>query len=165
MRSLHFRPVAVLALLLLLASCAKDTEDIAQETVILPATCGSDGARIQATIDGSAYCGSAQVLATGDEGTVIATGVDLLGNTLIVQADSLALGIQPITEANNGLLYMQSGTPYAVMGGDPGTLTIIAVDTIAHILQASFSATLHNEMSGATRNVQGSMDVEYTVGQ
>lgn len=165
MRTHHLHPAAVLALLFVFASCAKETEDIAQETGILPNTCGSNGARIQAIIDGTTYCSNAQVLATGDEGTVIATGVDLLGNTLIVQADSLAIGVQPITDANNGLLYMQSGTPYVVMAGDPGTLTITAVDTIAHVLQASFSANLHNEMSGATRNVQGNVDVVYTVGQ
>ncbi|MBK8498295.1 MAG: hypothetical protein IPL52_05645 [Flavobacteriales bacterium] len=147
------------------ASCAKDTQEVAQDTGILPATCGSNGARVQASIDGSPYCSNAQVIATGDEGTVIVTGVDLLGSTLIVQADSLAIGAQPITDANNGLLYMQSGTPYVMMAGDPGTLTITAVDTIAHVLQASFSANLHNEMSGATRNVQGNVDVVYTVGQ
>lgn len=158
-------PLLAIALLTAgLVSCAKDTEDLAQSAGILPSTCGSDGARVQATVDGNSYCGNAQVLATGDEGTVIVTGVDLLGNTLIIQADSLVVGTQAITEATNGVMYMHSGTPYVVQQGQPGTLHITQVDTVAHILKADFDVLLRNEMSGASHAVQGSLDVVYTTG-
>lgn len=159
----RYLPLAIIAIALV--SCAKDTTEIAQDTGILPSTCGSDGARIEATVDGNSYCGSAQVIATGEESTVIVTGVDLTGNTLIVQADSLAIGVHEVTDANNGILYMAASTPYVIMPGDPGTLTITQVDTTAHVLKASFEAQLHNEMSGAVRQVQGSLDVVYTVEQ
>ena len=156
-------PLLAIALLTAgLVSCAKDTEDLAQSAGILPSTCGSDGARVQATVDGNSYCGNAQVLATGDEGSVMVTGIDLLGNTLVIQLDSLALGQQAITDATNGLLYMASGTPYVVEPGNPGTLTITQVDTSARTVKADFDAMLRNEMSGNARHVVGSLDVVYT---
>lgn len=158
--------LSILALIVIIGgftACAKDTTELAQDVGILPSTCGSDGARVQATIDGASYCGNAQIIATGSEGTVIVTGVDLSGSTLVVQADSLAVGEQAITDATNGVLYMQGNTPYVVMPGQPGTLTITQVDTTAHLLKANFSVTLHNEMSGGTHAVQGSLDVVYTV--
>ena len=35
--------------LLLLTGCAKESLDVAQDVGLLPSTCGSDGARLQAT--------------------------------------------------------------------------------------------------------------------
>lgn len=163
MRSHILSVVTYITIIAALSGCAKDTAELAQDAGILPSTCGSDGARIQATIDGASYCGSAQVIATGSEGTVIVTGVDLTGSTLIIQADSLVVGEQAITDATNGVLYMHNSAPYVVMPGQPGTLTITHVDTSAHVFKANFNVTLHNEMSGGTHAVQGSVDVVYTV--
>ncbi len=156
---------STLVLIAGLASCQKDTTEVARDLGVLPSTCGQDGARMQATIDGASYCGNAQLIATGDEGTVIITGIDLTGNTLIVQVDSLAVGEQDITEATNGVMYMHNGSPYVVMPGETGTLTITQVDTTAHVLKANFSVTLRNDMNGISHGVVGSLDVVYTVGE
>ncbi|HRH36756.1 MAG TPA: hypothetical protein PK760_00330 [Flavobacteriales bacterium] len=146
-------------------ACVKETEKAAQDTGILPTTCGSDGHRLQATIDGVNYCGNAQVIATGDSTTVIATGVDLLGNTIVVQADSLVVGEQAINMTSNGVLLIQSGSTYNVTPDHPGTLTISQIDTSAHVFKASFDVMLHCELSGVNRHVVGNCDVVYTVGQ
>lgn len=155
----------VLSLLAILGSftaCVKDAEETAQDLGVLPTTCGSDGARLQASVAGTSYCASAYVSAVGEGSTIIVSGVDLTGNTLVVQMDSLVLGEQSITDAHNSVLYMQSGTPYVVVPGDPGTLDITSLDTVAHVIKASFAVTLHNEMSGGTKTAQGSLDVLYT---
>lgn len=157
------RFLLILITAIALVSCTMGSTELAQDTGILPSTCGNDGACIEATIDGTDHCGSAQVIITGEESIV--TGVDLVGNTLIVQADELLVGNHEVTDASNGLLYMQSGTPYVITPGDPGTLTITQVDTTAHVLKGSFNAHLHNEMSGSSRHVAGSFDVVYTVEQ
>lgn len=147
---------------ILFGACLKDSEEIAQDAGILPAGCGADGARIQATVDGSSYCASAQVHAVGDGQSVIITGVGLTGTTLVLQVDSLALGTQAMTEASNGLLYMENGTSYTVMPGAAGSISITQLDTSAHTIKASFGATLHNEMSGSSRALSGSVDVQWT---
>ena len=148
-----------------LAACVKDTEDLAQDLGVLPNGCGTDGARFQATVNGDSYCASAQVIATGEGFSVTVTGVDLTGNTLILQADSIAVGQQEMTEAGNGLLYMESGTTYVMLPGNTGTLTITEADTTAHILKATFDAILHNDASGDARHLAASLDVVYTVEQ
>ncbi|MBK9193427.1 MAG: hypothetical protein IPO17_00230 [Flavobacteriales bacterium] len=163
MRSTSLAVLTLLVIIVGLTGCAKESADLAQDVGLLSNTCGTEGARLQATVDGASYCGNAQLIATGSEGTVIVTGVDLTGSTLIIQADSLAVGEQAITDATNGVLYMQNSAPYVVLPGQPGTLTITHVDTTAHVFKANFNVTLHNEMSGGTRSVQGSVDVVYTV--
>jgi hypothetical protein len=151
-----------LAIALVLASCAKD--ELAREVGLVPATCGTDGARLSATVNGSSYCASAQLVATGDSTTVIVTGVDLSGSTLVLQFDTLAVGTHVVTEAANGLLYMHNGTGFVVGPGQTGTLQITAHDASAHRLKAHFEAVLFNEASGTTRSVEGEVDVTYTVG-
>lgn len=154
--------IAFCSLSLLLAACAKEAEDLAQDSGVLPSSCGSAGARLQATIGGASYCANGQVIATGDGASVVVTGVSLLGTTLIVQIDSVATGAFTVTEAANSLLYMENGTSYTLLPPDAGTITITHADTLARSLKADFSATLRNEMSGASRSVQGQLDVVWT---
>lgn len=148
-----------------LTACVKDTDDLAQALGVIPNGCGTDGARFQATVDGNSYCASAQVFATGEGFSVMVTGVDLAGNTLVLQADSIAVGQQEMTAASNGLLYMESGTTYVMLPGNTGTLNINEADTTAHILKATFDAIIHNDASGAARHVEASLDVVYSVEQ
>ncbi|MBK9175128.1 MAG: hypothetical protein IPM46_02090 [Flavobacteriales bacterium] len=157
--------LAALSAIILLGSCLKDTEELAQDTGLLPSSCGSTGARLQATVGGSSYCANGQLIATGDGSSVLITGISLAGTTLIVQVDSLGTGIQAITEASNGLLYMENGNTYVVQPSEPGVLTITEADTTARILKASFSANLRNEMSGISRSVQGELDVVWSDGE
>lgn len=154
--------LATLSAVILLSSCLKDTEELAQDTGLLPSTCGSAGARLQATIGSGSYCANGQLIATGDGSSVMITGIGLSGSTLIVQVDSLGIGVQAITEATNGLLYMENGNSYTINPIEPGTLHITEADTAARVLKASFSANLRNDMSGITRNVNGELDVVWS---
>ena len=147
---------------LLITSCAKDTAEVAQDLGVIPAGCGSNGARMQATIDGATYCASAHVHAVGTDDAVVVTGVDLTGNSLILQADTLGVGDHLISEAQNGLLYMHMGTAYVVGPQQTGTLSITHHDPATRTLKASFNASVFNEASGAIRAVQGDIDVVYS---
>lgn len=159
---MHKYALPAILLCLLATSCAKETTELAQEVGIIPAGCGSNGARMQATIDGASYCASAHVQAVGSDDAVVVTGVDLAGNSLILQADTLGIGDHLISEAENGLLYMHLGTAYVVGPQQSGTLTITHHDPATRTLRASFNASVFNEASGATRAVQGDLDVVYS---
>lgn len=161
-----FRTVSALALAATcLTACVKDEKEVAEDLGIVPSTCGSDGARLQATVEGSSYCATAQLIAVGDPSSVLVTGVDMLGSTLILQVDTLGVGTHTVSEAENSVLYMQTGTSYTAVGEDAGTITITAIDTVAHHLAATFDVTLHNEVSAAARTITGSVDVTYSPGQ
>lgn len=149
-------------LLISLSACGKETLDVAQDVGILPAGCGTEGARLEANIDGEDYCASAQVLAVGDGSSVVVTGIDLLGNTLILQLDTLAVGDHAMTEAANGALYMQSGTSYTVAPDVSGVLTISSHDPATRKLEASFAVPVFNEMNGVTKQLQGNLEVSYS---
>ncbi len=155
----------LLSIIVGLTACEKDTTEVAQDVGVLPQGCGSDGARLQATVDGNTYCASAQVLAVGEGFSVTVTGVDLTGNTIILQADSIGVGTQPITEANNGILLMENGTTFVMLPGNLGTLHITEADTSARVFKATFDVNLQNDVSGQSRAVQGSVDVVYTLEQ
>ncbi len=88
-------PLAFLVVAMSLVSCAKDVQEVAQEVGLIPSGCGSDGARLQATIGETSYCAGAQILATGDGSSAIITGIDFAGNTLVLQLDSLSTGMPP----------------------------------------------------------------------
>jgi hypothetical protein len=141
-----------------LSACA--TEELAD--VIVPGdTCGSDGARVQATVAGNDWCANASVLGVGDGSSVTITGINLLGGTLVLQLDSLATGVQPINEVSNGVMYMNASLPYTPLNSDPGVLTIATLDTTAHRVKGSFEVTLH-AAGGGSKAMNGAFDVQYT---
>lgn len=146
-----------------LTACAKAGKEVAEELGLIPSTCGADGARVQATVDGSSFCADGQIVAVSDGESANVSGIGLLGNTLTMQVDTLAPGTYTIGEAENAMLYLATGTPYATMGDSAGRLTIEAHDETAHTLKVSFQATLRNEMSGSSKPVSGSADVIYTI--
>jgi hypothetical protein len=157
------RLFALSAAAVLLTSCAKEALEAAQEQGVASSSCGQPGARLQASFSGGAYCASGNITAIGDSASVIVTGFDLMGRTLMIQFDSLAPGTQSITAAHNGILFMSTGNSYTIHPQHPGTLTITAFDAANRRLKASFSAQLMNEMSGHSLNAQGEVDVTYTV--
>jgi hypothetical protein len=116
---------------------------------------------VEATIDGSDWCANASVLAIGDGGTVMITGINALGTTLVLQVDSIGLGPQPITEASNALMYLSLGLPYTPLNSDPGQLIIATLDTAARRITGAFEVTLHAD-GGGSRPVSGAFDVQYT---
>lgn len=146
-----------------LSACVKAGKEVAEELGIIPSGCGADGARVQATVDGASFCADGQIVAVSDGTSANVSGIGLLGNTLTMQLDTLAPGTYAISEAENAILYLATGTPYVSMGDSAGALTIIAHDETAHTLKASFEATLRNEMSGAAKPVYASVEVTYTV--
>lgn len=157
-------PFAFLVVSLSMVSCAKDAQDVAQDLGLLPAGCGSDGARLQATVGGTAYCAGAQVIATGDGSSTIVTGIDLGGSTLVLQLDTLATGEHIINEANNSVLYMQAGSTYTVAPNVQGTLNILLHDAPNRRLTATFQVPVWNALNGVTKDVEGEVDVTYSTG-
>ena len=157
-------PLGSIIIALSLISCAKDAQEVAQDVGLIPSGCGSDGARLQATVGETSYCAAAQILATGDGSSAIITGIDFAGSTLVLQLDSLATGVQVMNEASNSILYMQTGTTYTIAPQVEGTLNIILVDTLARRVKATFQVPVMNAMNGVTKQLEGEVDVTYTTG-
>ena len=109
-------------LALSLVACMKEQRQVAQDLGLLPEGCGSEGMRMEASINGSAFCPDMQLVAVGDDASVIITGVDIAGNTLVLQVEALEVGEHAITEAVNGVLFMQVGMTYTVPPGVEGVL-------------------------------------------
>jgi hypothetical protein len=152
----------VLVSLISLVACAKAGKEVAEELGIIPSSCGSDGARIQATVNGNDFCADGQIIAVSDGVSVMITGIGLLGNTLSLQIDSIAEGTFPVTEAENAVLYMTVGSPYSSMPDHPGTITITGHDETTHRIKADLAVTVRNEMNGATKGITASVDVTYS---
>ena len=159
----HMNLILLFATIATLSACAKAGKEVAEELGIVPSTCGSDGARFQATVGGDSFCADGQIMAVSDGISANITGLGLLGSTITLQVDTLAEGTYVINEAENAVLYMALGTPYVTMADQPGTLTITMHSANDRRLKASFEATVRNEMSGATKPVNGSIDVTYTI--
>lgn len=141
-----------------LSACA--AEELAD--VIVPGdTCGSDGARVQATVAGNDFCANASILAISDGNSVTITGINLLGGTLVLQLDSLGTGVQAINEADNTMMYMNASLPYTSLSTDPGLLTITSLDTVGRRVMGSFEVTLH-AAGGGSKAINGAFDVQYT---
>lgn len=157
--------IGVMAVFTCMVACTKEEADLAQSTGILPATCGTAGARLQATVDGASFCATAQLIAMGDESSVMVTGVDVTGNTILLQVDTLATGVFSISALENAMVYMHTGTNFAVDPAHPGSLTITHYNADEHTIKAAFAVTLLNELDGATRTLDGDFDVTYTVGE
>jgi hypothetical protein len=146
---------------LLLIACAGCQPDELADVIVPGDDCGSSGARVEATVDGSDWCANASVVGVGDGSSVIITGISALGGTLMLQIDSLGVGPQPITEASNALLFMNLSLPYTSRNNDPGQLIIATLDTAARRVTGNFEVTLHAD-GGGSKPVSGAFDVQYT---
>jgi hypothetical protein len=159
MRSLL--PVVLLALLA--TGCAKDALDAAQDAGLLPSTCGTEGARLQADAGGEAFCARAQVVAMGDGASVMISGFDLSGTSLVVQVDMSDVGSHPINQSSNAILYTQAGAVFGAGADTAGELVIELHDEAARRIRGTFDAGLINVQNGEVRSVRGSFDVTYTI--
>ncbi len=159
-----YRTLSACLLVALLVSCTKNAKEVAEELLPIPSGCGQDGARVQATLEGSSFCANAQVLAVSDGASLMITGLSMLGTSLMLQVDSIAVGSQPIGAGGNDMLLLQTGTAYVPAPGQPGTLVVTLADTTAHRFTASYDITLRNEDNASTRQVQGTVDVTWTDG-
>ena len=151
-------------LIMLLAGCAKDVTEIAQDLGLLPPGCGTAEAHMQATVGDASFCATLQLSAVGDGSSVIVTGVDMAGTTLMLQVDDPAPGVHPITEAANAVLCLQAGATFTVAPGTEGQLTVLAHDTAAHRFTGNFTVLLTNEQDGGTRALSGDVAVQYAAG-
>lgn len=155
---------SIITLALLLAGCAKDAAETAQDMGLLPEGCGMANARLQATVDNASFCASLQLTAVGDGSSLIVTGVNAAGTTLVLQVDDVLPGVHPITAASNGILYMQAGVSYTVASGTEGQFTVLVHDTATHRFEGSFDVLLTNDQNGATRQLSGDVVVSYSSG-
>ncbi|MBL7953075.1 MAG: hypothetical protein JNM62_15305 [Flavobacteriales bacterium] len=159
----HINILLLIVSIITLSACAKAGQEVAEELGIIPSTCGSDGARVQAEVDGSSFCGDAQIIAMSDGHSATVSGIALLGNTLSLQLDTLGVGTYTISEADNAVLYLSGGTPYTTDSDSAGSVIITGHDGAAHRLKATFQARVRNEMSGSSKAISGSLDVTYSV--
>lgn len=154
----RIHPAIVLGSVLLIA-CAK--EDPVQD-LILPDTCGSNGARMEATVGGNDWCANAHVQGMGSDGTAILTGVSLSGGTMVLEVDTLSTGVRPISEATNSVLYTSMEGSYTVPADGHGTLTLTDYDPTSGRLKGTASVGLRLNGDGVAKQVELSFDV--TVG-
>lgn len=158
------RNLGLLLAILTFTACAKEAQEVAIDLGLLPSTCGADGARMSASWDGSEFCATAQLQAIGDGSSLLITGIDLTGSSLVLQLDTLSLGTHAITESTNSILYVEPTGSHVVGPNAQGSLSITLHDTVAHRLNAAFSVPLVNPMSGITRQLEGAVEVTYTEG-
>lgn len=151
------RSLLAISVLLTLAACKP--EEIV-DVVTHNSSCGSDGARVQASVAGNDWCANASVVGVGDGSSVTITGINALGGTLVIQLDSLATGAQVINEATNAMLFMNLSLPYTPRNSDPGVLTIAQLDTAGHRVKGSFEVNLHTD-GGGSKALSGAFDVHY----
>mgnify|MGYP007127719266 CR=1 FL=1 len=149
--------------ILTLSACVKAGKEVAEELGIVPSSCGTDGARLEASVNGNAFCADGNLSAISDGTSATVIGLGLLGSAVTLQVDTLAAGTYVMNEAENSLLYMELGTPYVSIAEQPGTLTISSHDPASHRLKASFDAHVRNEMSGTVKPISGTVDVTYTI--
>ena len=150
-------PILLSLATLVLVSCAADE---LVDVVVPGDECGSSGARVEATVDGSDWCANAGVIGVGDGSTVIITGINAGGGTLVLQIDSLGTGPQVINEAANAMMFMQISLPFTPLNSDPGQLVIATLDTAARRVTGHFEVTLH-AAGGGSKPVSGAFDVHY----
>lgn len=152
----------VLALILGLTftGCAKE---VAEELGIIPTIpCGTDGARMQATINGADWCADATLIAMGTSDELLLNGISLGGSTISLQLDSMTVGDHPLDEFHNSVLLMHLGTTLVSKDSDPGIITVIDHDTAARRLKAVFTVRVYSDLTGSSRELNGNLDVTYS---
>lgn len=154
--------IFLFSIAVMLLSCAKETKEIAQDMGLVPEGCGTAGMRMEVSVDGGAFCPDATLVAMGSGSSVMISGVDLLGTTVVLQIDESTVGQHVITEAANSVLYMHLGSTFTVAPGVEGSLEITSHDPATRRLQGAFQVALFNELNGQTRQVSGEMDVIWT---
>jgi hypothetical protein len=158
------RLLPVITLLLLVTACTKeDDPPLVPGTGGATADCGTPGSRLQATIDGSAYCPDVNLFAALGAGAITMSGLSSMGSTLTLEIDSLGVGSYSMSETANTLLHTTTlGLGYMSSDSDPATLTITEHDTTLRRIKGSFAGTLYSAIGAAPKNITGSFDMLYT---
>lgn len=128
----------------------------------MPAACGVDGFRLQATFDGSGFCPDASLFASEGAAVLTISGLDQQGRSLTLELDSLNVGTYAMSEDTNHLLHTtQFAVAYRTNNSTPGTLTITSHDVAARRIRGTFSASLSSELSPTPKSISGNFDVVY----
>lgn len=154
----HLR-LSLAAIVLVLCACQKDEDPI---SAVTNDTCGQDGARIEATVGGSAFCANASVIAQANDASLMLSGVSLTDGSLMLSIDSMFVGTQAVTEGSNGALYTSIGGSYTVAQNDPGTITISSLDAGSHRVKGTCSVPLHLNGEGQVKQLEATFDVTWT---
>lgn len=155
------RPLLYLAAgLLLLASCKK--EDDPTPTPPAAVVCGMDGARLQATFDGAAWCANLTLFADGAPGTITISGMTQMGSTLTLELDDTDVGTHAVREDSNTILFTTTlGAGYLSSNSDPGTVTITSHNTASRRIRGTFTANLYEGLGGTSKPITGQFDLQY----
>jgi hypothetical protein len=150
--------------LLLLCSTAACTKPGEQVTPLLTNECGSEGHRIQFTVDNNDWCANASVSAIASpDGELILSGLSLTGQMFVVQIDSMGVGTLPVNEGANAMSWTDVGNTFTSTTDDPGELVISMHDPAANRISGSFDVVLRDAESPGSHHLAGSFDVTYTV--
>jgi hypothetical protein len=154
-------PFLLLAFAGLFSSCTKETEAVLP-AVIPGLACGSDGARLEATIAGTDWCPNATLFASEGAGVLTISGIDTQGRTVTLELTAWSVGEHPMTEDVNHLLHTTAmGLAYRTTDGDPGTLTITMLDEAERRIRGNFSAQIYEPLGGTAKGITGNFDLHY----
>lgn len=146
-----------IALLLLSTACQKD--DIVEAVTGERPACGTDGARVSATIDGSDWCADALVHAVMEDSSAMVSAVNLNSSSLSFSIDRTEVGTTPIVGDANGVIYLEGGVTYIVPEGVVGQLQITTCNVTAGRLCGTLDVELHSVVGDQQRNVHIAFDV------
>ena len=149
------------ALILLVFGCVKEDGSVALPGV---GACGSDGHRIELSVDGNGWCAAANVTGVASpDGEALITGLGLSGQLFAFQIDSIMVGDFAINEAGNAVTWTENSDNFTSTTTDPGTLHISAYDPTEHRIRGSVEVTVHDAEAIASRTIAGEFDVICTV--
>lgn len=147
---------------LLLVSVAGCAKQVAEDLGVIPLVCGTDGARLQAAVNGEAWCADGNITAMADSNDLMLMGVSLSGSTLAFQLHHMVPGVHPLDGNTNTVLLSGLGAYHLSQDGDPGTLMVTIHDTVDHRLKAEFDVHLYSAQGAGSKHLTGSFDVQYT---
>ena len=152
-----------LCLLIAAAGCMKPDDPTAVPT--LPGSgCGSDGHRIQLTIDDADWCANANIAAIASpDGELIVNGLAITGQLFGLQIDSIGLGTFPMDEVNNAAVWSEGGTTFTSTNDNPGTLQVLTLDAVDHTITGTFQVVVSDAENPSSRELSGAFDLTYTV--
>lgn len=144
-------------LLLLATGCVKEDGSIAVPGV---GECGSDGHRIELSVDGNGWCAGASVNgAASPDGEALISGLAVSGQLFALQIDSMAVGEFSMNEVANAASWTEGGDNFTSTNTDPGTLHITVYDPVEHRIRGSVAVTVHDAESPTSRILTGDFDV------
>ena len=149
-------------LILVATACVKPDDPTATPT--LPGSCGSDGHRMELTVDDADWCANANLAAIASpDGELIVNGLALTGQLFGLQIDSLGVGEFPIDEMHNAVVWSEAGTTFTSTNGDPGTLHITTFDAADHTLTGDLHVVVSDAENPSSREIDATFELTYSV--